>query len=366
MGVTQENSRLIGPENHIQLPSFLKRIDNKLWYTHPDVPEDKRGPWDYVRNFGKTLDNLRERTKLDQFRHLGPQVTMLEDLSQGIILKPFRQITEMANRFDFNKLTVNEQLLYISAFIIGSSPAVDLGIKHVGLDPVVLAPDRGGEILRVILQAKGVPKENMPLYQDSRIIFKAGDNNVYTIALKFLAPFNDPKNENNIIQINNLKNKTNMLHIDDCGAAGGTEETDYDVWSKELFTPQQYASVIGVSVRRAIARRTQVLNHQLTHVRWKIISAAESNEMNDHFYLGLTEQEQEILQVSGNMRVNDMGNGMSLKSPEMRALIPIFKTLVQHPEIHDHVMNLISLALKDPNGINKNADKIKQLLIQKS
>lgn len=338
MADPREDRRLYSLET--DLPPWLEQRPDGLWYTN--LPPEKAGPWHYVVDFGHSLAKLRKPLRLTEARHQPEgKIWYGENLQQRHISPAFRNITVLANEFDLTDHDV--QFVYTANFVIGTRSALQKGIEHVGREAVVLAPDRGGRVLRIMLEALGVAPFQMPTYQASRNIFPTGE---YTVALRLSEP---------------LPNGRTVLHVDDCGAAGGTEYAGLAVWETlHGHRPERYAAVFGAGVRRAVERRASWLAHR--GYDFIIASAAESNVMDDHYYLALTDQERRVLELpsSYGYRVNDMGMAMNFDTAARQQEIPLFFALAQHPEYDSLIFEATSSALADPGSLSTSAASMRE------
>jgi len=325
------------------LPSWLIQRAGKLWYRDKSVAEEKSGPWDYVVSFGASLEALREPLGVKEKRNnFASQVVWNEDLSWGIISKHARNLTLLANAFSLDHPDV--QLIYTANFMALFRKPLEQGINYVGKDTIVLAPERGAGVIKLMLAAYGFKPEQMTKYQASRNIL---DRN-YTVALRFDAP---------------LRRGSKVIHLDDCGAAGGTEWAGLAIYELLHGTPEAYASVIGVGVRRAVTKRAEELAAR--EINFRIFVGAESHLMNSHYYLALTPEERHILALSNDhtFRVGDMGIAMELDSPARQADLPYLQQLAGTSDWDQEILDLTAAVVDDPNLLPSQAQRLRQSLI---
>src|SRR3989344_2684502 len=156
------------------LPAFLRRDGGKLYYR--DVEAEKTGPWDMVLNFERVGENLRQVLPIGEMRQVDQRVEFGENLAEGKINGALRNINILANKFNLGDPDV--KLFYGLSFILGVKPQLAKALAELGTEDLsVWAPENGGGMLKLILGAMGVAREQMLEYKASRI--EVGNN--YTI-----------------------------------------------------------------------------------------------------------------------------------------------------------------------------------------
>jgi hypothetical protein len=292
---------------------------------------------------------LQEKLGINELRDaFNGSLRFEEDLSNGVVSIPFRNITILGNAFAHDLTNLDIQLLYTANFVVGYRKTLQEGIDFVGPDSQLWAPDRGGKIIRLMAKALGMNSERMVIYRASRV---PSDDGGYSIGIDF-----DPRaNED-------FRDTANILFADDCGAAGGTDVASLAVWMKQHGKPQKYAVAVGAGVRRTLHRRAVSLEN--AHINYHIGAAAEANVMDDHYYLGLTDQEKEVLALpqAYQMRVNDMGDVMSLETKARQKEQFLFENLTQSHQYDKEVLAITHNVFTNPSLLTKEAQRLRELL----
>ncbi len=326
------------PENEV-LPEWLNRREGRLWYVDSAVV-GKEGPWDVVADFGRGGEGLREPLRLGKLREgQRGRVRFEERLDKEDISIPFRSFTWLVNRFDLDD--PNMEFLAIANFIVGTRPALRRAISHVGKDAVVAAPKRGGEVLELMLEAEGFSRSQMWDYQASRVPLSDGN---YTIALRFNGSIPEGRN---------------LLAVDDCLARVGTMRLTYDVWQERMGRPRKYALAVGVGVRRSVHYWVKLLEYE--RVDFRIHVGAESNAMDYHDYLQLTDEEKRVLKLPREFgpRVNDMGVVMDLKAPGRWRDIHNIRAIAGNDGLDEMVLKWTKVAVEDASWLSGAAEKLR-------
>lgn len=321
------------------LPEWLALRDGKLWY-EDQAAAGKEGPWDRVADFGRSGEGLREHLGLGKLRGgEGGRVQFGENLAEGRISVPFRNFTWLVNSFDLHDSDM--QFLAIANFIVGTRPALRRAIEHVGREAVVAAPKRGGEVLELMLEAEGFDKSQMWDYQASRVPLSDGS---YTIALRFNGSC--PEGED-------------LLAVDDCLARVGTMQITQHVWTERFGKPRKLALSVGVGVRRSVHHLAQMLEHH--RIDYRIYAGAESNGMDYHDYLELTDEEKRVLSLPRKFgpRVNDMGVVMNLQASGRGRDIHNIRAIAGSEGFDEAVLKWTAVVVEDHNWLNGAAEKLR-------
>jgi hypothetical protein len=322
------------------LPPWLMDTPEGLEYLND--PEHTK--WDFVADYGNQGVESRQPLPLTELRGVNDGVKIYENLSSKQISIPFRNITCFANNgFDITHPDI--QTLYSANFVIATREPMKAAVDMVGTGAAVMAPERGARILKVMLGVMGFSQEQMPVYRASR---KHRDGH-YTVGMMMTESF--------------VQGNGNLLCVDDCAARDGSEDTSFNHWVDKFGMPDSYAIVIGAAVRRSVHGRSARLNAM--GVNHAIFAASEANSMNDDDYLTVTPEETEVLKLPANYiyRVNDMGNGMNLVTPERQREIPLYQLLTASAENDATVLELSRQAIEQPDAhtVHRAAIQLRQL-----
>jgi len=216
------------------------------------------------------------------------------------------------------------QTVYTASFVAAVRDGLKAAVSKIGVEnTIVLAPDNGGRIMKVMLEELGFTMDQMPNFRMGRRQLQDGG---YTVAVKFDQEW--PKGEN-------------VLFADDCLARVGSLEVSRRLWAEKHGTPQMFGIAVGVGVRRSTVEYAK----KLKEMGWNygIWMAGESNSMNEHYYLALTKEEKKVLALPNeyDMRVGDMGNAMTLATTERCEEVPMYKGIFNHPEKDEMVARLV-------------------------
>ena len=339
------HEQVVGPRPYNgegeSLPGYLRRgKQGSLWFINPEA-KGKEGSWNMVVDFGKAGEELREPLDLEAMRDAGNgNVFWGEDLDQGRISEPFLHITHLANRFELSH--PNVQLLYTANFMAGTRSQLDDVINYAGQEATVLAPERGGGIVKLLFAAKGFKPEQMPDYQASRI---PGPDGAYTVALRFDQPWLETGN---------------LIFADDCWARRGTELASFMAWENLHGRPKKYGVLAGVGVRRSVYARAAELDAVGSdHL---MVFGAESNAMDGHDYLLLTDQEKARMRLPENFgaRVSDMGVAMELDSPARQSDMPILRLIAASGKYDQLISGISRTVIEAPQLLLTGAESLRK------
>lgn len=333
MAVSRRELAIFSPDMEKVEGETVVKQDGRLRYLKPVDERKGEELWDVVGDFRVSLEGLRDELGLSQDRDdFGGRVEYGENLAAGEASRPFTNITRLANAFDGRLGEEAVQLVYVANFIIGNRSQLHSARELVGTsDVVVLAPERGAWVQKMMMMALGYEASQMPNYRASRVMVEMPDGGVgYTVGVQIR---------------DQIPKARRVVHVDDCQAGGGTEKLMEELLREKFGKPEVYVSVAGVAGRRAVNKRARTLLAE--DVDFRILASAESHGMNRDYYLTLTSGEKEVMGLPDDYRwrVNDMGEAMNLSRETRDIMRARFEVLTQGASDYDDDVLALTEAL---------------------